>query len=474
MRTVSCVWILIGTTGLAAGPTCRAAEGRAADLQSPLAAVRVFAAQALGRSGDRTAVPALIAALRDEEAAVRREAAKALGALKDARAVTALIAALQDRDTNVRFYAAYALGEIKDAQATAALLAALRDPQWCVRDQAAWALREIRDPQLAGPLAEALRDPRADVSHIVWLLRQLGGPQASAPLTALLADEQPETRRRAVQALSELKDAAVVEPLLGRLNDADPAVRRRVVETVLKLGGDRVEQPLRDRLAREDDPAVREVLEKGLLRLSPEAQLAAHWSFDDGHLQVAKDVTGHGNDGEIRGCAPVPGKVGQALRFGKGRYIELGRPAGLPIADRPFTVMAWIKTGAASGVVVARGGAFCGYSLYLKDGAARFGLRRDQEGPTSIAASREPVGDAWVHLAGVVHSDRLELYVNGKLAATVKTAGYIPGNCGQGMEIGYDAGNSAAEITDPLEGLIDEVKIYHAALSESEIGKASR
>ena len=49
--------------------------------------VRRFAAQALGKLGDRRAVPALIASLRDESDLVPPAAAEALGELGDLRAV---------------------------------------------------------------------------------------------------------------------------------------------------------------------------------------------------------------------------------------------------------------------------------------------------------------------------------------------------------------------------------------------------
>jgi hypothetical protein len=165
----------------------------------------------------------------------------------------------------------------------------------------------------------------------------------------------------------------------------------------------------------------------------------------------------------------VVGKIGAGLQFSKGKYIEFGQPAGLPIGGKPFTVMAWAKSDAENGVVIARGGAFCGYSLYIKDSVAKFGIHRMQEGPAYIAAGTEDVVGSWLHMAGVVNEDCIELYVNGKLAATTKTPGYIPGNCGQGMEIGYDVSNSPAEIIDNFVGIIDEVKIYQAALSEEDI-----
>jgi hypothetical protein len=122
-------------------------------------------------------------------------------------------------------------------------------------------------------------------------------------------------------------------------------------------------------------------------------------------------------------------------------------------------------------VVVARGGAACGYSLYLKDGLPKFGTRRPQDDAAFIVAGPEKVGSGWTHLAGVVQTDRIEIYVNGKLAGSAKSNGVLPGNGGQGMEIGFDVMNSAVEITDAFEGVIDEVKQFDAALSEKEIAQ---
>jgi hypothetical protein len=185
-------------------------------------------------------------------------------------------------------------------------------------------------------------------------------------------------------------------------------------------------------------------------------------------------VSGRATDGEIKGCTVAEGKVGAALRFGKGKFIELGRTQKPSVANTPFTIMAWVKTDAPTGVVVARGGAFCGFSLYLKDGLPKFGIRRSKDGPANIVTGREKLGNGWTHLAGVVRDDCIELHVNGKLAATAKTGGVMPSNGGQGMEIGFDAGNSAIELCDAFEGVIDEVKQFNAALTEKEIAKQCR
>jgi hypothetical protein len=368
-------------------------------------------------------------------------------------------------------YAAYALGEIKDRRAAAALLAALGDPEWCVRDQAAWALREIRDPGIVEPLAAMLREEGADVPHIIWLLRQIGGEKAVGAIASLLSAPDASLRLLAVKMLGEYDDARLADWLIAALDDPTSAVRRVAIDSLVKRREERAKKPLENLAAGDDDPAIREAAREAVKLLSREPGLVAWWSFDDGGTAVAKDVTGLGNDGQVRGCTPVEGKIGGALEFGPGKYIELDKAPGLPIGNKPFTIMAWAKTSQPNGVVVARGGAFCGYSLYVKDGVAKFGIHREQEGPGYIAAGTEQVPGAWVHLAGVVKKDCIELYVGGKLAAAEKTEGYISGNCGQGMEIGFDAGNSPAEIVDAFEGVIDEVKQYEVALGEEEIAK---
>jgi HEAT repeat protein len=76
--------------------------------------IRWRAAIALGKTGDPSAVPALISALADENDHVREEAAEALGIIGDARAIDPLIKALRDPQRGVRLRAAKALEMIGD------------------------------------------------------------------------------------------------------------------------------------------------------------------------------------------------------------------------------------------------------------------------------------------------------------------------------------------------------------------------
>ena len=440
------------------------------DLKSEEAAVRKQAARELGDGKSDKAVSALAGALQNDSAApVRAAAAKSLGALRDPDAVEALMGALSDDDQNVRFYAADALGEIKEPAAAPALIAALGDREWLVRDQAAWALREIHSEASLPDLFAALR-AGGDRERIAWILKGFDDTSVRAGLEKLFQNENAGDRLLVVRALEAFRSSEAFDGLLSAaVGDADAKVRMAALTALCERKTENLRNILRDRLGRETDLAVRELIDTALSDLSEQLQLIGHWSFDDRGEKVAKDVTGGGSDGEMKGGVPDEGKAGAGLRLGGGHYVELGKPPNLPIAGKSFTVAAWVKPETEDGVIVARGGATCGFSLHLTGGKPGFGIRRSADEEIFLATATEPLPDGWVHLAGTVEKDRISVYVNGKLAASTETPGPMTGNCGQAMEIGIDLSNSAVEVMAPFEGIIDEVRMYHTALTEEDL-----
>lgn len=49
--------------------------------------------------------------------------------------------------------------------------------------------------------------------------------------------------------------------------------------------------------------------------LAAETGLVAHWAFDEGSGEVARDLTGHGHDAALKNTEWVPSPRGHALRF---------------------------------------------------------------------------------------------------------------------------------------------------------------
>jgi hypothetical protein len=75
-------------------------------------------------------------------------------------------------------------------------------------------------------------------------------------------------------------------------------------------------------------------------------------------------------------------------------------------------------------------------------------------------------------LAGVLtETKELQIYEDGMLAGSVTSPGLIAADPAEAMQIGADEGTIVGNYPSPsaLKGLIDEVKVYHRALSGTEI-----
>ena len=115
-----------------------------ASLHHTIPEARVVAASVLGVAGGEEAPPALITVLRgDPDVAVRLAAARALGRLGNRRAVRHLIQALQDDSVHVHEAAVVALGSIGDAAAAAALASVAEGVNTTLATAARRALRQM-------------------------------------------------------------------------------------------------------------------------------------------------------------------------------------------------------------------------------------------------------------------------------------------------------------------------------------------
>ncbi|MBU8894375.1 HEAT repeat domain-containing protein [Corallococcus sp. M34] len=269
-------------------PLKAALDPSATDASAQLANKELVAA--LGRIGDRSAVPALIPFLRSKDNYTRIEAVQVLGAMKSPEAVEPLIQLATDEATEpfLNRKAIEALGQIGDARAVPVLLRMLTKERHGVSfyvessfalfqlgapaadallpalegkdaELVSWAQGQgINPASYAMKAAQVLGDLR-DHRAVEPLVRQLGYTHADPRIQAMV-------RMQAADALGRMRATEAVKPLAALVLEPDPTVRRTYVRALTLLGG-RDALPALEKAASTGDWYAREVAVKGLAML---------------------------------------------------------------------------------------------------------------------------------------------------------------------------------------------------------------
>jgi len=150
------------------------------DPKSQIAQDRYYAALLLGRLRERSAVSALIDALKDET--INDRAAISLGEIGDRSAVPALLA-MSHESPKSRLWAGYGLAQLGEQAGFDILVETLPDSSWVQRRHAVEALGTIGERRMAPYLVKALQDERVEVRISAAVsLGKLGDLSALAPL----------------------------------------------------------------------------------------------------------------------------------------------------------------------------------------------------------------------------------------------------------------------------------------------------
>jgi uncharacterized repeat protein (TIGR01451 family) len=195
--------------------------------------------------------------------------------------------------------------------------------------------------------------------------------------------------------------------------------------------------------------------------------LIAAYSFDEGSGTTLNDLSGRGNNGTIaNGTWASSGKYGSALTFnGTSTMVTIPDAASLHLTTA-MTLSAWVNPTANSSAwrdVIYKGVD----NYYLAGSSANGG--RPVIGMTITSPPTESYGTAqlalntWTHLAATFDGTTLRLFVNGSQVSTQARSGEIVTSTNP-LQIGGDS-----FFGQFFQGMIDEVRVYSAALTPAQI-----
>ena len=204
--------------------------------------IRAHAAETLGISKDKLAIPALLDALKDEYFTVRSSAALALGNIGDAQVIPSLLPLLKDKDEEVRSAACVAIAKFRDPSTFDDITnVLLDDPKIEVRQSAAVALGDTKHPAAIPFLMEALRDSywwfeREQAAADLLSAIEKMGPAVVEPLIEALGDKEGTVRKFAATVLGNLGDPRAMDELGMALYDLHHEVGEMAAEALTKFG----------------------------------------------------------------------------------------------------------------------------------------------------------------------------------------------------------------------------------------------
>ncbi len=183
----------------------------------------------------------------------------------------------------------------------------------------------------------------------------------------------------------------------------------------------------------------------------------------------ANDGSGNGNNGVVNGATLTAGKIGQGYSFdGVNDYINLGNAAGRQ-GNLPFTISAWVNVRGGAGVqgIISRGnlaGSVREYFLGFS-GNQFFWQRSNGSTYDTLSSSNNKNANTWYNVVAWYNGSLIKIFVNGVEEGS-KTSTISAGSRTNQLDIG-----SVPESTRTFffNGIIDEVKVWNYALSQSEI-----
>ena len=197
--------------------------------------------------------------------------------------------------------------------------------------------------------------------------------------------------------------------------------------------------------------------------------LVGWWKFDEGSGDTAADSSGNENHGTLSATNikwTEEGWINGALNFtGGDNYVVVPDSPTLNPTEE-ITIIAWLKpTWTGNSRILQKGSGDNQYRLLRESGDNLVfhlaGLSNDR-----LENIPCPSGGEWTHVAAIYDGAAMKVYYNSKLVGEMATSGAISTSTGP-LYIGTK--HPGAPAGDVYKGIMDEVRLYSRALTETEV-----
>jgi hypothetical protein len=200
--------------------------------------------------------------------------------------------------------------------------------------------------------------------------------------------------------------------------------------------------------------------------------LVVHLTFDEGEGTVARDCSGNGNHGTIRGGRWAKGRINGAMgTFGQNDYIEVARSPSIEPGSA-ISVALWVNVSGVSyngfaDLVRKSGHRTGGYNFRWSHAngrlrwAPRAGILRVDD-----AVPNSTYHNAWHHFCGTYdgRTGTARLYIDGRAKHMLKREPVGLTHSGNLYLMGTGGPGQATVL-----GLIDDFRIYNRVIGDREV-----
>lgn len=195
-------------------------------------------------------------------------------------------------------------------------------------------------------------------------------------------------------------------------------------------------------------------------------------TFSEETGNTSKDLSGNGNDGELKGAVWAEGKFGKGVEFKKdGDCVAMPLSPTLDLAEE-LSVEAWVKPATVDvRMDIVSKHESGGYALIIDEGGVVRASFHIAGNYTPTRSANVLKADEWYYLAATFDGEALKVYIDGELEGETPIKGEVT-STDVPLAVGGNAGPGGVVGSYFFKGVVDEFRVSNVARTPEEIKAA--